>query len=182
MKHGSFWSVSLVFAFNCIWQVEISYPTSLPSTPIDLYLKVLKFQCVLRILKFSVANTVICKESYFRINVCWGIINAQRKQQGTKDSALWDTRQSQGLIRFCSIYNNSLLSVAQKTIYPFQCFPTYAARSRGRYQKPRANFCWPVYVPPVQFFDWSRNKIWVGSALGQLGQPVQFCQQVRTRL
>ena len=41
-------------------------------------------------------NTVIRKESYFRINVCWDIINVQRKQQGTKDSALWDTRQNRG--------------------------------------------------------------------------------------
>ena len=87
----------------------------------------LKFQCVLCILNFSVANTVIRKESYFRINVCWDIINVQRKQQGTKVSALWDTRQNRGPIRFCSVYDNSLLSVAQKRIYPFQCLPTYAA-------------------------------------------------------
>ena len=36
------------------------------------------------------------KESYFRINVCWDIINVQRKQQRTKDSALWDARQNRG--------------------------------------------------------------------------------------
>ena len=84
----------------------------------------LKFQCVLCILNFSLANTVIRKESYFK--VCCDIINVQRKQQGTKDSALWDTRQNPGPIRFCSVYNNSLLSVAQKRIYPFQCLPTYA--------------------------------------------------------
>ena len=34
----------------------------------------LKFQCVLCILNFSVTNTVIRKQSYFRINVCWDII------------------------------------------------------------------------------------------------------------
>ena len=77
----------------------------------------LKFQCVLCILHISVANTVIRKESYFRINVSWDIINVQRRQQGTKDSALWDP------IRVCFVNNNSLLSVAQKRIYPFQCLP-----------------------------------------------------------
>ena len=86
----------------------------------------LKFQCVLCILTFSVANTVIRKEFYFRINVCRDISNVQRKQQWTKDSALWDTRQNRGPIRFCSVYNNSLLSIAQKRIYPFQCLLTYA--------------------------------------------------------
>ena len=35
----------------------------------------LKFQCVLCILNFSVTNRVTRKESYFRINVCWDIIN-----------------------------------------------------------------------------------------------------------
>ena len=40
----------------------------------------LKFQCVLCILNFSVANTVIRKESYFRINVCRDIINGQRNK------------------------------------------------------------------------------------------------------
>ena len=38
MKHRSFLSISLLFASYCIWQVEISYPISLPSIPIDLYL------------------------------------------------------------------------------------------------------------------------------------------------
>ena len=43
----------------------------------------LKFQCVLCILNFSLTTTVIRKESYFRINVCWDFINVQSKQQGT---------------------------------------------------------------------------------------------------
>ena len=116
MKHGSFWSVSLLFASYCIWQVEISYPTSLSNIPI-IYI-FLKFQCVFCVLNFSVANTIISEESYFRMNVHWDIINVQRKQKGTKDSPLWDTRQNRGPILFCSVYNNSLLSVAQKRIYP----------------------------------------------------------------
>ena len=136
-----FLSVSLLFASYCIWQVEISYPISLPS--------ILNFQCVFCILNFSVANTVIRKESYFRINVCWDIINAQRKQQGTKNSALWDTRQNRGPIRFCTVYNNSLLSVAQKRIYPFQCLPTCAtakqfARKELMRQGVECFWMWPV--------------------------------------
>ena len=34
MKHGSSWSVFLSAASYCIWQVEISYPISLPRNPI----------------------------------------------------------------------------------------------------------------------------------------------------
>ena len=34
--------------------------------------------------------------------------------------------KKRGPIRFCTVYNKSLLSVAQKRIYPFQCFPTCA--------------------------------------------------------
>ena len=48
----------------------------------------------------------------------------KKKQQGAKDSALWDTRQNRGPIRVCTVYNNSLLSIER--IYPFQCLPTYA--------------------------------------------------------
>ena len=36
----------------------------------------------------------------------------KKKQQGTKDSALWDIKQDRDPIRFCSVYNNALLSVA----------------------------------------------------------------------
>ena len=113
MQHGSFWSVSLLFASYCNL---IPHFLVQHGTAFQLICIFLKFQCVLCILNFSVTNTVIRKESYFRITVCWDIINEQRKQQGTKDHALWDTIQNQGLIRFCSVYNNSLLAVAQKSI------------------------------------------------------------------
>ena len=43
----------------------------------------------------------------------------KKKKQWTKDSVLWDTRPDRGPIRFCSVYNNALLSVAQKRINPF---------------------------------------------------------------
>ena len=101
--------------------------TPFPWPASQLIYIILKFQCVLCILNFSVANTVIHKESYFRINICWDFINVQRKQQGTKDSALWNTRQNRDPIQFCSIYKNALLSVAQKRICPFQSLPTCAA-------------------------------------------------------
>ena len=92
--------------------------TSFPCPASQLISIFLKFGRVFCALYFSVANTIINEESYFRINVCWDIINVQRKQQGPKDSARWDTRQNRGPIWFCSVYNNSLLSVAQKRIYP----------------------------------------------------------------
>ena len=44
----------------------------------------LKFQCVLCILNFSVANTFIRKESYFRINVHWDIINIKENNKGPR--------------------------------------------------------------------------------------------------
>ena len=37
IKHGSSWSIFLSAASYCIWQVEISYPTSLPRNLIDQY-------------------------------------------------------------------------------------------------------------------------------------------------
>ena len=125
MKHGSFLSVSLLFASYIAFD-KLKSHTPFPCPASQLIYIFLKFQCVLCILNFSVANTIVRKESYFRINVCWDIITVQRKQQGTKDSALWDTRQNRDPIGFCSVFNNSLLSVAQKRIYPFQCLPTYA--------------------------------------------------------
>ena len=79
----------------------------------------LKFYCVF-ILNFIIANTVISKKSYFRLNIWWDVIYVQR-EQGTKNGALGDTRQNRSPVRFYSIYNNSLLSKAQKRIYPFQC-------------------------------------------------------------
>ena len=124
MNHGSFDSCPCYLHYIAFDRLKSHTPFPCPAS--ELIYIFLKFQCVLCILNFSVANTVIRKESYFRINVCLDIINVQRKQQGTKDSALWDARQNWDPIRFCSVYNNSLLSVAQKIIYPFQCLPTYA--------------------------------------------------------
>ena len=84
----------------------------------------LKFHCVFFILNFTIANTVISKKSYFRLNIWWDVIYVQREQQGTKNGALGDTRQNRSPVRFYSIYNNSLLSEAKKRIYLFQCLAT----------------------------------------------------------
>ena len=84
----------------------------------------LKFHCVFFILNFTIANTVISKKSYFRLSIWWDVIYVQREQQGTKNSALGDTRQNQSPVRFYSIYNNSLLSEAKKRIYSLQCLAT----------------------------------------------------------
>ena len=83
MKHGSYWSVFLSAASYYIWQVEISYPVSLPGTQsINIPLK---FHCVFFIVNFTIANTVISKKSYFRLNIWWDVIYVQREQQGTPD-------------------------------------------------------------------------------------------------
>ena len=122
MKRGSSWSVFLSVASYCIWQAEISYPLPCPGTQsINIPLK---FHCVYFILNFTIANTVISKKSYFRLNIWWDVIYVQREQQGTKNGALGDTRQNRSPIRFYSTYNNSLLSEAKKRIYPFQCLAT----------------------------------------------------------
>ena len=106
------WSMNPFDPFSC-YLLHIAFNRMKSHTPFpcpasQLIYNFLNFQYVFCILNFSVANIVIRKESYFRINVCWDIINVQRKHQGTKD-----TRQKRGRIRFCSVYN-SLLSVAQK--------------------------------------------------------------------
>ena len=86
----------------------------------------LKFQCVLCILNFTVTNKH--PQRVLFQNQCLLIYHSccTKKTTKTKDSALWDIRQNRCSIRFCSVYNNSMLSVAQKRIYPFQCLLTYA--------------------------------------------------------
>ena len=109
-------------ASYCIWQEKIHAPLPCPGTQ-SINITV-KFHCVFLILKFTIANTVISKKSYFRLNIWWDVIYVQIEQQGTKNGALGDTRQNRSPVRFYSIYNNSLLSEAKKGIYPFQCLAT----------------------------------------------------------
>ena len=81
----------------------------------------LKFHCVFFILNFMIANTVISKKFYFRLNIWWVVIYVRREQQGTKNGALAGTRQNRSPVRVYSIYNNLLFSDLKKRIYPFQC-------------------------------------------------------------
>ena len=118
----------------------------------------LKFHCVFFILNFTIANTVISKKSYFRLNIWWDVIYVQREQQGTKNGALGDTRQNRSPVRFYSIYNNSLLSEAKKRIYPFQCLATDSIARQFAFKE----FMRVVYQMPFQ------NPIW-------MCQPVLYC-------
>ena len=91
---GAVWSGSILFAQTCLsenlgplWYMCIAfwnfYVSDSPLYPYFLRNK-------------------HSKESYFRINACWDIINVQRKQQGTKDSTLWNTGQNPDPINFFS--------------------------------------------------------------------------------
>ena len=64
----------------------------------------LKFHCVFFILNFTIANTVISKKSYYRLNIWWDVIYVQREQQGTKYGtlALGDNQQNWSPVRFYS--------------------------------------------------------------------------------
>ena len=95
----------------------------------------LKFHCVFFILNFTIANTVISKKSYFRLNIWGDVIYVQGEQQGTKNGALGDTRQNRSPVRFYSIYNNSLLSEAKKRIYPLQCLATNSIAKQFAFMK-----------------------------------------------
>ena len=126
MKHGSFFLICIILHLTD-WNFMPHFLAQHPNWSLSFWsFSVSSASLISQYL----ANTIISKVSSFRINVCWDIINVQRQQQGTKDSALWDTRQNQSPIWFCSVYNNFLLSVAQKRIYPFQCLPTYATAKR----------------------------------------------------
>ena len=108
----------------------------------------LKLHCVFFILNFTIANTVISKKSYFRLNIWWDVIYVQREQQGTKNGALGDTRQNPSPVRFYSIYNNSLLSEAKKRIYPFQCLATDSIAKQFAFKEFMRPSCWHQNVGP----------------------------------
>ena len=133
MKHGSSWSVFLSAESYCIWQVISHTPLPCPGTQsMDIPLK---FHCVFFILNFTIANKVISKKSYFRLNIWWDDIYVQREQQETKNG---DTRQNRSPIRFYSIYNNSLLSEAKKRIYLFQCLATNSIAKQFAFKESNA--------------------------------------------
>ena len=123
------WSKDLLNPFACqlhhIAFDRLKSHTPLPCPGTQSINIPLKFHCIFFILNFTIANTVISKRFYFRLNIWWDVIYVQRKQQGTKNGALGNTRQNQSPVRFYSIYNHALLSEAKKKrIYPFQCLAT----------------------------------------------------------
>ena len=119
------WIFLIRFLVSCIilhlagWNLIPHFLAQEPNRSISLWSFIVSTSSV------TIANTVISKKSYFRLNIWWDVIYVQREQQWTKNGALGDTRQNRCPIRFFSIYNNSLLSEAKKKrIYPFQGLAT----------------------------------------------------------
>ena len=117
MKHGSSWSVFLSAASYCIWQVEISYPTSLPRNPIDQYPSEVSL-CLLHPY-FTIANTVISKKLFISDSISDEMSFMYKENNKGPRTVPLGTPD-----RFYSIYNNTLLSEAKKRIFPFQCLAT----------------------------------------------------------
>ena len=118
------WILLIRFLVSCIilhltgWNLIPHFLAQEPNRSISLWSFMVFF-----ILNFTIANTVISKKSYFRLNIWRDVIYVQREQQGTKNGSLGDTWQNRSPVRFYSIYNNSF-SGAKKRIYPFQGLAT----------------------------------------------------------
>ena len=111
MTHGSFLSVSLLFASDCKSDGLKSHTPFLCPTSQSIYI-FLTFSICSPNPYFSVTNTVIAKNRLSKsMSVETTVIYRERKQRGTKDS-----RQYLSPIRFCSVYKNLLLPIAQKRI------------------------------------------------------------------
>ena len=123
----SIWSMDLLDPFSCqlhhIAFDRLKSHTPLPCPGTQSINIPLKFHCVYFILNFTIANTVISKKSYFRLNIWWDVIYVQREQQGTKNGALGDTQQNRSPVRFYSIYNNSLFLKQRKESIYFNVLP-----------------------------------------------------------
>ena len=128
----SIWSMDLFDPFPCYLhhiafdRLKSHTPFSYPAS--QLIHIFLTFQCVLCILNFSVANTFIRKESYYRINVCWDIINVQKttitknktknnnnnnNNKGLRTVPCWTPDKTQSDF---APFTKTLLSVAQKKL------------------------------------------------------------------
>ena len=126
MKHGSPWSIFSSAASYCIWQVEISYPISLPRNPINQYHSEVSL-CLLHPQfhnsKHSHQQKVLFQTQYLmrcHLHVCTK--RTTKNQEQCPGPGGNQTKPEP--VRFYSIYNNLLLSEAKKRIYPFQCFAT----------------------------------------------------------
>ena len=85
----------------------------------------LKFHCVFFILNFTIANTVISKKSYYRLNIWWDVIYVQREQQGTKYGtlALGDNQQNWSPVRFYSFTTTRCCLKHRKESIHFNVLP-----------------------------------------------------------
>ena len=77
------WSMDLLDPFYCqlhhIAFDRLKSHTPLPCPGTQSINIPLKFHCVFFILNFTIANTVISKKSYFRLNIWWDVIYVQRE-------------------------------------------------------------------------------------------------------
>ena len=87
------WILLIRFLVSCIIFDRLKSHTPLPCPGTQSINIALKFRCVFFILNITIANTVISKRSYFRLNIWWDVINVQ-KEQGTEDGAIGDIRQN----------------------------------------------------------------------------------------
>ena len=129
--------MDLIDPFSChLHHIAFDRLESHPSLPCPGTQSILlTFLCVFFVFNVTIANTVISKKFYFRLNIWWDAIYVQREQQGTKNGALRDTRQNRNPVRFYSIYNNSLFSEAKKRICPFQCLATNSIAKQFAFKK-----------------------------------------------
>ena len=76
------WSMDLLDPFSCqlhhIAFDRLKSHTPLPCPGTQSINIPLKFHCVFFILNFTIANTVISKKPYFRLNIWWDVIYVQR--------------------------------------------------------------------------------------------------------
>ena len=76
------WSMDLLDRFSCqlhhIAFDRLKSHTPFPCPGTQSINIPLKFHCVFFILNFTIANTVISKKSYFRLNIWWGHLCTER--------------------------------------------------------------------------------------------------------
>ena len=93
------WSMDLLDPFSCQLH-HIAFDRLISHTPLPCpgaqSINIpLNFHCVCFIFNFTIANTVISKKSYFRLNTWWDVIYVQREQQGPR-TVPWGTPDKTG--------------------------------------------------------------------------------------
>ena len=69
-----------------------------------------------------VANSDLCKDSYFRLNVNRDVDNVQAEQQETKNGAVWDTIHNMNPIVLSTNYHYPMLAEAFESVGGAYCF------------------------------------------------------------